>query len=89
MINIDQSGTNKEAIRTYTKRCCKKDEAVHVSKQSRELSIDQVANTEQMLGFQSFQPASRTLTGIEMMSMKGQVNFPLATSYGTFYSLAA
>jgi hypothetical protein len=44
-----------------------------------------------MLGFKSFESASRTLAGIEMVRMikKEQVVSPAATSYKTFCSLAA
>jgi putative transposase len=46
---------------------------------------------QNMLGFKSFECASRTITGIEIVKMikKGQINFPLGTSYKTCCSLAA
>jgi putative transposase len=44
-----------------------------------------------MLGFKSFESASRTLTGIEIVRMikKGQVTHPNASTYTTFCTLAA
>src|SRR5947208_9361203 len=67
VINIDKSGANKEAIRTYNKRSLKK---IRI-RQSKYLN---------MVGFKSFESASRTLTGIEIVRMikKGQVTQPAA-----------
>jgi putative transposase len=44
-----------------------------------------------MLGFKSFESASRILAGIDMVRtiQKRQVLFPMATAYKTFCSLAA
>jgi putative transposase len=47
--------------------------------------------TQLMLEFKSYESASGTLTGIEIVRMirKGQVAVPMATAYATFCSLAA
>jgi putative transposase len=94
MINIDQSGANKEAIKTYNKRCFKRIKIRQCKYLNNRVEGDhrfikwRIQNT---LGFKNFESASRTLTGIEMVRMikKGQVNFPMATTYKTFCSLAA
>jgi putative transposase len=46
---------------------------------------------QNILGFKSFESASRTLAGIEMIRMikKQQVSFHMMTAYKTFCSLAA
>ncbi len=46
---------------------------------------------QNMLGFKSFESASRTLTGIEIVTMikKEQVTFPEVNNFKTFCSLAA
>ncbi|MDQ6815005.1 MAG: transposase, partial [Bacteroidota bacterium] len=46
---------------------------------------------QNMLGFKSFESASRTLTGIEIVRIikKGQITFPEVTYFKTFCSLAA
>jgi putative transposase len=94
MINIDQSGTNKEAIRTYNKRCLKKIKVRQCKYLNNRIEADHRHikwRTQQMLGFKSFESASRTLEGIEMVRMikKEQVVSPVATSYKIFRSLAA
>jgi putative transposase len=94
VINIDRSGANREAIRTYNRRGylririrqCKylnnRVEAEHRFIKWR---------TQQMLGFKNFDSASRTLTGIEMVSMikKEQITCSTENNYNTFCSLAA
>jgi putative transposase len=94
LINIDHSGSNKEAIRTYNKRCIKK---IRI-RQSKYLSNRVEADhrfikwrTQQMLGFKSFQSASRTLSGIELVRMikKDQITRPALSPFKTFCSLAA
>jgi putative transposase len=94
LINIDKSGANKEAIRTYNKRCIKK---IRI-RQSKYLNNRVEGDhrfikwrTHNMLGFKNFESASRTLTGIEMVRMikKRQVTFPKFNDFKTFCSLAA
>ena len=94
MINIDQSGANKEAIRTFNKRCMKR----IIIRQCKYLNNRVQGDhrfikwrVQNMLGFKSFESAQRTLAGIEMVRMikKGQMAFPLSSSYKTFCSLAA
>jgi putative transposase len=94
MINIDQSGANKEAIRTYNKRCFKKINIRQCKYLNNKVEADHRFikwRTQIMIGFKSFESASRTLAGIEIVRMfkKGQVSFPLTTTYKTFCSLAA
>ena len=94
VINIDKSDANKEAIKTYNKRNFKKIKILQCKYLNNRVEADHRFikwRTQIMLGFKSFESASRTLTGIEMVRMikKGQVNFPMATTYKTFCSLAA
>jgi putative transposase len=91
--NIDQSGANKEAIRTYNKRCFKKIKIRQCKYLNNRVEADHRFikwRTHQMLGFKNFESASRTLAGIEITRMikKEQVVSPMATSYKTFCSLA-
>jgi putative transposase len=83
VINIDQSGANKESIKIYNKRSFK----IIKIRQCKYLNN----RVEISFGFKSFESASRTLSGIEMVRMikKFQVTFPMATSYQTFCSLTA
>ena len=94
LINIDKSGANKEAIRTYNKRCIKK---IRI-RQSKYLNNRVEGDhrfikwrTQCMLGFKNFESASRTLSGIETVRMikKQQLYFPLTSTYKSFCSLAA
>lgn len=94
VINIDQSGANKEAIRTYNKRCIKKIRIRQCKYLNNRIEGDHRFikwRIQNGLGFKSFESASITLTGIEMVRMikKEQVTFPRVTSYKTFCSLAA
>ena len=93
-INIDKSGANKAAIKTYNKRTCSKSKNRQCKYLYNRIEADHRFikwRTLNMLGFKSFGSASRTLTGIEIVRMmkKGQLNGPIATSYKTFCSLAA
>jgi putative transposase len=66
MINIDQSGANKEAIKTYNKRCFKKINIRQCKYLNNRVEADHRFikwRTLLMLGFKSFESASRTLTG--------------------------
>ena len=94
VINIDKSGSNKEAIRTYNNRCLKKIRIRQCKYLNNRVEGDHRFiqwRTAGMLGFKSFESASRTLTGIEIVRMirKEQVAFPMPTCYKTFCSLAA
>src|SRR3954451_1153055 len=94
VINIDKSGANKEAIRTYNKRCLKRIRIRQCKYLNNRVEGDHRFikwRTQSMLGFKSFKSASRTLSGIETVRMikKEQVTFPRATFYKTFCSLAA
>jgi putative transposase len=92
-INIDQSGANKQAIRTYNKRTLSKIKIRQCKYLNNRVEADHRFikwRTQNMLGFKSFASASRTLAGIEIIRMikKGQVTAPMATSYSTFCTLA-
>ena len=94
MINIDKSGANREAIRTYNKRLLKRIRIRQCKYLNNRVEGDHRFikwRIEGMLGFKSFESASRTLTGIEIVRMisKEQVSFPMATYYKTFCSLPA
>jgi putative transposase len=94
VINIDKSGANKEAIRTYNKRCLKQIKIRQCKYLNNRVEADHRFikwRTFVVLGFKNFESASRTLTGIEMIRMiiKEQLILPSATSYKTFCSLAA
>src|SRR3954471_4908351 len=94
VINIDKSGANKEAIRTYNKRCFTKIKIRQNKYLNNRVEADHRFikwRTALILGSKNFESASRTLTGIEMIRMikKEQVTFPRATFYKTFCSLAA
>jgi putative transposase len=94
VINIVGSGANKEAIQTYNKRGFKKIWIRRCKYLNNRVEADHRFikwRTQNMLGFKSFESASRTLTGMEMVRMvkKEQMTFPGATTYITFCSLAA
>jgi len=94
VINIDKSGANKEAIRTYNRRCLKKIKIRQNKYLNNRVEGDRRFikwRIQNMFGFKSFQSASRTLTGIEIVRMikKGQVTLPAASTYTTFCSLGA
>ena len=94
VINIDKSGANKEAIRTYNKRCLKKIRIRQCKYLNNRVEGDHRFikwRIQNMLGFKNFESASRTLSGMEMVRMirKEQVTFPKVTYYKTFCSMAA
>ena len=94
VINIDKSGANKEAIKTYNKRCFKKIRIRQCKYLNNRVEADHRFvkwRIQNMLGFKSFESASRTLTGIEIVRMirKGQLTLPTASIYTTFCTLAA
>src|SRR4051812_20402696 len=89
VINIDKSGANKEAIRTYNRRCLKKIKIRQNKNLNNRVEADHRFikwRTALMLGFKNFESASRTLNGIEMIRMikKEQVSFPSTSFYKTF-----
>ena len=89
VINIDKSGANKEAIRTYNKRCLKKIRIRQCKYLNNRVEGDHRFikwRIQNMLGFKNFESASRTLSGMEMVRMirKEQVTFPTVTHYKTF-----
>src|SRR3954449_8445657 len=93
-INIDKSGANRAAIKTYNKRTLSKIKIKQCKYLNNRVEGDHRFikwRIQNMLGFKSFESASRTLTGIEIVRMikKEQVTSPLATAYATFCSLAA
>jgi putative transposase len=93
LINIDQSGANKEAIRTFNKRCTKRNRIRQFKYLNNRIEQDHRFikwRPQHMLGFKNFESASRTLSGIEMVRMikKGQTTLLMATTYKTFCSLA-
>ena len=84
VINIDKSGANREAIRTYNKRRLKRIRIRQCKYLNNRVEGDHRFikwRTAGMLGFKSFESASRTLTGIEIVRMikKEQVSFPMDT----------
>jgi putative transposase len=86
VINIDQSCANKEAIKTYSKRYFKRIKIRQCKYLNNRVEADHRFikwRTQIMLGFKSYESASRTLAGIEMVRMiqKDQVTFPMTTSY--------
>ena len=94
VVNIDKSGANKEAIRTYNKRCIKRIRIRQCKYLNNRVEADHRFikwRTQIMLGSKSFESASRTLTGIEIVRMikKGQIALPAANAYATFCTLAA
>jgi putative transposase len=94
VINIDKSGANKEAIRTYNNRSLKKIRIRQCKYLNNRVEGDHRFikwRIQNMLGFKSFESASRTLTGIEIVRMikKGQVTLSTASTYKTFCTLAA
>src|SRR3954462_6152424 len=93
VINIDKSGANKKAIRTYNKRCLKRIQIRQVKYLNNRVEQDHRFikwRVQNMLGFKNFESTSRTLTGIEIVRMikMEQVAFPMTTCYKTFCSLA-
>ncbi|GEO12270.1 hypothetical protein SAE01_47660 [Segetibacter aerophilus] len=94
VIDIDKSGLNRQAIRTYNKRRLKRIRIRQCKYLNNRVEGDQRFikwRTQGMLGFKNFESASRTLTGIEIVRMikKEQVVFPKANYFETFCSLAA
>jgi putative transposase len=94
VINIDKSGANREAIRTYNERRFKKIRIRRCKYLNNKVEGDHRFikwRIQNMLGFKSLVSASRTLAGMEIVRMikKGQVVLPAANSYTTFCTLVA
>ena len=92
LINIDQSGASKEAIKTYNKRCFKKIKIRQCKYLNNRVEGDHRLikwRTQQILGIKNFETASRTLSGIAIIRMirKGQVSGLMVIAYNTFCSL--
>jgi len=93
LINIDKSGSNKEAIRVYNKRKLTKIKfrqckyLNNIIEQDHRFIKWRICNG---LGYKSFKSASVTLSGIETVRMikKNQLNDPGRTPFNSFYSLA-
>ncbi|WP_018616330.1 IS6 family transposase [Segetibacter koreensis] len=93
VVNIDKSGANKEAIRTYNNRSLKKIRIRQCKYLNNGVEGDHRFikwRIQNMLGFKSFESASRTLVGIEIVRMikKEHVTFPRCTYFKTFCSVA-
>ena len=93
MINIDKSGSNKEAIRLYNKRKLTKIKfrqckyLNNIIEQDHRFIKWRISNG---LGYKSFKSASVTLVGIETVRMikKNQLKNPGITPFNSFCSLA-
>jgi len=93
LINIDKSGSNKEAIRVYNKRNLAKIKfrqckyLNNIIEQDHRFIKWRITNG---LGFKSFKSASVTLSGIETVRMitKNQLANPGRSPFNSFYSLA-
>ena len=93
LINIDKSGSNKEAIRLYNRRKLTKIKfrqckyLNNIIEQDHRFIKWRITNG---LGYKSFKSASVTLSGIETVRMikKNQLENPGSTPFSSFYSLA-
>ena len=93
IINIDNNGANKAAIKTYNKRTCSKIKIRQCKYLNTMIEGDHRFvkwRIQNMLHFKSSESASRTLTCIEIVRMikKEQVTVLIATAYSVFCSLA-
>ena len=93
LINIDKSGSNKEAIRAYNKRKLTKIKfrqckyLNNIIEQDHRFIKWRISNG---LGYKSFKSASVILSGIETVRMikKNQLENPGRSPFNSFYSLA-
>ena len=93
LINIDKSGSNKQAIRLYNKRKLTKIKfrqckyLNNIIEQDHRFIKWRISNG---LGYKSFKSASETLSGIETVRMikKNQLENPGITPFNSFCSLA-
>ena len=94
VINIDKSGSNKSAIKVYNKRNYSKIKIRqckylnNIVEQDHRMIKWRITSG---LGFKSFQSATRTISGIEVVRMikKNQLDKPCKTTFKSFCSLAA
>src|SRR3954469_11026743 len=89
VVNIDKSGANKAAIKTYNKRTFSKIRIRQCKYLNNRIEGDHRFikwRVQNRLGFKNFESASRTLTGIEIVRMikKEQATVLIATAYATF-----
>jgi putative transposase len=94
LINIDNSGSNKSAIRLYNKRSFTDIEIRQCKYLNNIVEQDHRFikwRIQQGLGFKNFESARRTLTGIEIVHMikKNQLNTQEQSIFNSFYSLAS
>ena len=94
LINIDKSGSNKSAIKSYNKRSFTNIEIRQCKYLNNIVEQDHRFikwRIQQGLGFKDFESARRTLTGIEIVHMirKNQLNTQEQSMFKSFYSLAA
>ena len=94
IINIDKSGSNKQAIKTYNKRNFVKIKWRQCKYLNNIVEQDHRFvkwRIQHMLGFKSFESAQRTLNGIEIIRMlkKDQLKSPCSSTIKSFYSLVA
>ena len=96
LINIDKSGANTAAIRTWNKRSC----SVNKVKIRRVKYLNNIIEQDHRsikrrivncTGFKEFESAQRTLTGIEIVNIirKNQIIDSKSSYFKTFLSLAA
>jgi len=94
LINIDKSGSNKSAIKSYNKRSFTNIEIRQCKYLNNIVEQDHRFikwRIQQGFGFKDFESARRTLTGIEIVHMirKNQLNTQEQSMFKSFYSLAA
>ncbi|MFD1605376.1 IS6 family transposase [Flavobacterium artemisiae] len=94
VINIDKSGSNTAAIKVYNKRSFSKIKIRQCKYLNNIIEQDHRFikwRIQNGLGFKSFEPARRTLSGIEVVHMlrKNQMIEPGITMFKSFCKLAA
>ena len=96
LINIDKSGANFTAIRTWNKRSCSlKKIKIRAVKYLNNIVEQDHRNikrrTVNYTGFKEFESAQRTLAGIEVVNIikKDQIIDPKSSCFKTFLSLAS
>jgi putative transposase len=96
VINIDKSGTNKMAIWVVNKRAVSvKKIKIRQCKYLNNIVEQDHRNIKRRIatatGFNEFESAQRTLSGIEVVSVirKNQIEKPRSSAYKIFVSLAA
>lgn len=90
LINIDKSGSNISAIKVYNDRSFSKI-AIRQCKYLNNIVEQDHRFMKNGLGFESFESAKRTLSGIEVVHMlrKKQISNPGITMFKSFCSLVA